>query len=433
MEISFYLKRPQAKEPTSIFARISYFGLQLKYYPSEKITPKYWNKTEQKARQTFEGYSNFNKRLSDIKSCMEDVLRAYQNSNNNAIPTPEELKGLLDAKLKNIQSKAGKHTFFTFFKEIIDSSKNGTRLHHKTGKPISPNTIKTYVTTFTHISNFQMKLKKKIDFNSIDLDFYHDYIKYLTMDLILASNTIGKHVQVIKLIMNEATERGLNTNLAHKSKRFITVREDVDSIYLNEKELNGFENIDLSKEPRLEKVRDLFLIGCYTGLRFSDFSILKPEDIVDGYIDISQTKTSGGVVIPLHEKVKKILEKYNGKLPRALTNQRMNDYLKEIAKRMDELHKKVTIKYTKGGQPIIENIEKYKLVTTHTARRSFATNEYKAKTPVITIMAITGHKTETAFMRYIKVTPNEHAQILILAWKKRWKTKGKTKVIPLTA
>jgi integrase len=203
--------------------------------------------------------------------------------------------------------------------------------------------------------------------------------------------------------MNDATERGLNINHSFKSKRFVTVREKTDNIYLTTNEIKEIEGLDLTNNPRLEKVRDLFLIGCHTGLRYSDYSILKPENIIDGFIETTQIKTGEPVVIPIHNTVYKIIEKYNGILPTSISNQKTNDYLKELGKMLPALHKNFTQTFTKGGLTVIQNKCKWQLLTTHSGRRSFCTNEYLAGMPALTIMAISGHKTEKAFLRYIKL------------------------------
>ena len=130
-------------------------------------------------------------------------------------------------------------------------------------------------------------------------------------------------------------------------------------------------------------------------------------------------QTGDGVVIPVHPAVNKIISKYNGELPRSISNQKTNQFLKEMAKKVEVLKTPVSISFTKGGLKLSETFEKWELITSHTARRSFATNEYLAGTPSLTIMAITGHKTEKAFLRYIKLTPNEHAKLLKQHWDKR--------------
>jgi site-specific recombinase XerD len=282
----------------------------------------------------------------------------------------------------------------------------------RTGKPISRSTAKVYTTSYKHLISFQKVNKKKIDFDTIDVAFYSDYIDYLIHTLKLATNTIGKHIQIIKLIMNEATERGLNTNLSYKSKRFLTTREKADSIYLSAEEIQELEALDLSGNERLDRVRDLFLIGCHTGLRFSDYSILKPEQVRDGFIETKQVKTGDSVVIPIHTTVEKILKKYSGKLPPSLSNQKTNEYLKEIGKLLPSLQKTTSKIFTKGGVKVTKTYQKWELVSSHIARRSFATNEYLAGMRTLTIMAITGHRSEKSFLRYIKLTPNEHAKLL---------------------
>lgn len=424
MEVSFYLKRPDAQNETSIFARICYEGIKTKYYISEKINPSFWNKETQRAKQTnkFREYPEFNERLNNISSDIRTIYRKYLNDNSGAIPNPDKLRQLLDQEIKKKEPETERvKTFFGFFEDLITQTKSGGRVQPNTGKPYSASTIQVYNNTLNRVKAFAEKYRRKIDFKSIDIDFYTDFTEYLSKRLKLASNTIGKDIKTIKVVMNEATERGINTNLQYKSRKFSTTSEKTESIYLSDKELKELEKLDLSENKRLESVRDLFLIGCYTGLRFSDSSKLKPENIKDGFIEITQTKTGEPVVIPVHPTVKQILKKYKGELPRSITNQKTNLYLKEIGKneKLKSLKIDFTRTITKGGMKVSKKFEKWELLTTHTARRSFATNEYLNGIPTVTIMAITGHKTEKAFLRYIKLTPNEHAKLLKSHWDKR--------------
>ena len=137
MEVSFYLKRADATEPTAIFARISYMGMQLKYYPTIKINPKHWNKEKQQARHGLHGYASFNERLKEIRNDATNLLREYQNSNEGKPPTPEQLKTMLDGIYKPTTEKTIQHTLLTYIEEIIKNSKSGIRLNPKTGKPIT--------------------------------------------------------------------------------------------------------------------------------------------------------------------------------------------------------------------------------------------------------------------------------------------------------
>ncbi len=165
-------------------------------------------------------------------------------------------------------------------------------------------------------------------------------------------------------------------------------------------------------------VRDLFLIGCYTGLRFSDFSKLVQKNIADGYITIQQTKTGENVIITVHNVVRQIIKKHNG-IPPIVSNQKFNVYLKEICKTVPAFLEVVPKVITKAGKKVTLTLRKWEMISSHTARRSFATNEYLNGTPSITIMAVTGHKTEKAFLKYIKVTSKEHAEKMKFLWEKR--------------
>ena len=228
-------------------------------------------------------------------------------------------------------------------------------------------------------------------------------------------NTVGKKIQTLKIFLNEATARGINTNLKYQSTRFIAVTEESDNIYLTVEEIEKIYSLDLSDKPKLEKVRDLFVIGCWTGLRYSDWNKVRPENIQEGFVSLKQQKTGQPVVIPLHPTVQAILDKYDGDLPRPITNQKFNEYLKLVAKLAD-FKEAITKQITRGGKTETIIRHKWEMVTTHTARRSFATNMYKMGVPSITIMAITGHRTETAFLKYIKVTPQEQAKLMREIW-----------------
>jgi integrase len=161
------------------------------------------------------------------------------------------------------------------------------------------------------------------------------------------------------------------------------------------------------------------MIGCYTGLRFSDIVNIRPEHINEGMIEITQVKTKERVTIPITNKVAIILSKYDNTLHK-ISNQKFNDYLYEVVKLCEGLKVEVTKKTIQGGRQIVIKKPKYHFVTSHTARRSFATNEYMNKgLSVRDIMAITGHKTEKSFYKYIRQTPKENAERIKIIWKER--------------
>lgn len=129
-------------------------------------------------------------------------------------------------------------------------------------------------------------------------------------------------------------------------------------------------------------------------------------------LKVKTEKTGEFVVIPLHRLVKEIVDKYDNQLPRVISNQKMNEYIKVVAK-LAQLDDRISVIITKGGTKQTEVLEKHKLVTVHTARRSFATNMYLMDIPPISIMKITGHRSERAFLLYIKISQEENATKLL--------------------
>jgi integrase len=307
-------------------------------------------------------------------------------------------------------------TLIEFIDTYITTAKN--RINTKTKKPISK----------IHLQNLrQLKVKllafskqvRKVDFNTIDLDFYDKFTAYLFKQG-YGINTVGKYIRQLKTILNDATDRGINTNYAYKSKKFVAANIPADTIYLNESELDELFYLDLSEDKKLERVRDLFLVGCYTGLRFSDFTNIKPENIRGDFFELTTQKTNTDVVVPIHPRLREIMARYEGKtinsLPPSISNQKMNEYLKEICAMVDILNDSINTKTNKGNFIVNTDSPKYMKVSTHTARRSFATNQYNKGIPASILMKITNHATESAFYRYIKVTPKENAQRLREVW-----------------
>lgn len=401
---NFKLKEPNSKKETLIYLNFYYNYKRFKYSTGEKIHPKFWNETAHRAKETkqFREYPEFNARLDKFENGIKTAFRKLLNDGiqpNNTI-----LKEALEGELSDNIYQGKKLTLLNFIENYIEESK----AHKKEG------TVKVYTTAYRYLKKYSSYLNKEIDFHSIDLEFYNQYISFLSLEHKLAANTVGKHIKTLKTFMNEATDRGYNTNLEFKKRKFKTVREESDSIYLTLEELEKFEKLDLSASPRLEKVRDLFLIGCYTGLRFSDFTQIKPENIITekSIIQVRTQKTGERVSIPLHKTVKKILAKYDNMLPKAYTNQVMNRYLKDVAS-LAGLKETVETTITRAGKVEKTPSKKFDLVSTHTARRSFATNLYLADVPSISIMKITGHRSERSFLQYIRVTQEQNADKLV--------------------
>lgn len=415
--VKFYLTRPKSDKPTAIFFLMNYGAytilpdgkkkyLPLKYYTNETILPDGWDAklgapiapTAKNRRMNAGEYKELKAALDNIEVTAKDVLRRLKN--DGIQPTNELLTKELDKIIKGykeVEPDKDIQDLLCFIKSFIE----------KTDK--KPNTVKCYKQTAREIEGYITLTGKRLRFENVNLDFYLSFVDYLTNKR-YSPNTIGARIKDLKMFMNEAYERNLHSNMDFKKKRFSKPKEETTAIYLNSDELEKIYACNLGNNPKLDKIRDLFLIGCCTGLRFSDLSLLSADNInsVDGTITVKTVKTGKTVIIPLHTVVREILEKYENELPKVPSNQKFNDYIKDVAK-IAEINEPIRLQKTKGSFNYMETEPKYNLVTSHTARRSFATNAYLAGLRPISIMKITGHKTESSFMKYIKVSDKENA------------------------
>lgn len=396
----FVLKEPNSKEPTLIFLMFRYDNITLKYSTGISLHKNYWNNTEQRVRETkkLKNSGQFNHTLDNLQNCVESEHRKFLN--DGIYPTPDKLKSKLDECLLK-KTKDSTVDFLLFINQLIKSS-------NKTA-----GTKRQYTTAYNNLTAFCSLNNRRMLFDDIDMNFYEEFIDYLTNTKKYSPNTIGTVIKNLKVFMNEAVERGLTKNYQFKSKKFKKPNEVSENIYLSIAEIKKIYEHDFSEDLKLDRVRDLFIIACYTGLRFSDLSQLTTDNInEDGtLIKIKTQKTGQLVIIPINEYIKNILKKYKGNLPPSISNEKMNLYIKDVVKEA-KIKDDVLISFTKAGVQQSKVYKKHELVTVHTARRSFATNAYLANVPTISIMKITGHKTEKVFMTYIKISQEDNANKL---------------------
>jgi integrase len=292
---------------------------------------------------------------------------------------------------------------------------------------VKKRTIQHYTTTLNKILAFENFTNKRMLLENITLDFHSDFITFLETQQKLNSNTIGGYVDDIKQFCGYADKKGYKLPNDYKLTEFYSPKNKTKDIYLKEAEINLVYNTSFEQDY-LNNAKDWFIIGLRTGFRISDFLKLTAENIDNGFIYKQTLKTDFPVIIPIHEQVKSILDKRNGNFPRAISDQKFNDYIKIICEKSGineivEGAKMTPIEISESGKKRIIHrktsgkFPKHELVSSHICRRSFASNLY-GKIETLTIMKITGHSTEKQFLDYIKITPKEYAEKLKAYWKK---------------
>ena len=411
--IKFLIRDTDSDSEQTIYVT-SRFGRneKLMYATPLKVEPIFWNEKEERVKNS--KYCTYRDEVNGALNTIEALIKSFiakAATSDNEIVSKDSLKNLLDVHFGKKKAKASDfHSFFEAFIEQCDSRLSPRR----GGQTIDYKTKREYARTYYYIQEYEKKRKIRLEFRNIDKMFFNDFVAFL-QELGLSTNTIWHKTVSIKAVMKAANEQELTDNTKYTS--FKNVSEESQAIALSEKELDLLAQFDFSNSPRLERTRDLFLIGCWTGLRFSDFTRIKQENIKDNMLTIQQQKTNEFVTIPLHPVFITIWNKYNGVLPANISNQKFNDNLKDVSQEAG-LKERVMKSITKGGKKQTTVYEKWQLVSSHTARRSFATNLYKSGFPSISIMQITGHKTESSFLKYIKVTREEHAKMLMMHWQK---------------
>lgn len=293
-------------------------------------------------------------------------------------------------------------------------------------KKVSKATICVYNCMKEQLLAYEIYRRKKITFESLDFEFYDGFVNFLTFEYVhkrrktvikgLKVNSIGKTIKQLRIFVRDRIKRKIITPI--DLSEFNIPEEEADAIYLTFEEIKKIYKTDLTDVKYLEEYRNYFVQACLTGLRFSDFSTLRLEDLHLDMLYKKQEKSDHWVVIPLREEAKKLfIEQFRKELPK-LTNPEFNRHIKTVGK-LAGLNQWITFSYKKGNKNIEVRKQKYEWITSHTARRSFCTNEFLAGIPVKLIMKISGHKNEKDFYKYIRVTPEEAAQKIKELWKER--------------
>lgn len=397
-DYKLYLKDKKADKETQVRLHIHYNNQIAKVYIGEKVHPNHWNSVNMRAKQTkkFPENPEFNERLEDAVLSAKRALSALRKEMDGLYPDPRILRKRVRIEIGLERDKADLNLFQYFDKRVREEESRlktvGKRIHSGS----FPRGIKR---TKELLQEYETAKGRHITFDTIDLEFYHNFCDYMRDDKGYKVNTMGKHIKLLKHVMKTAYAEGMHSNTAYTHPKFKILEEAGDAVYLDEEDLDLMESLDLTSFPGLNRVRDLFLVGSWSGARYGDWSKVNYKNAVDGDIIYKAEKGGREVQVPILDPLRRVLDKYpDSDLP-SLTNQPINRTLKELGKKMQENSKLKNLN---------EEGSKYTRLTTHTARRSYATNLYRRGVPIESIMHATGHTTQQEFYKYIRMTPGEH-------------------------
>lgn len=406
------------RQVSSIALQISMRGTIYRCPTGESCPVKLWDKKKNRVKITTDTlkYSITNDVLDLIEAAALKTIshfKTYQHA-----PSREEFfKTYSDFFHVKNDKQNSSIKFIEYFRIYIDRYTSVR----------SPSTIKKYNTVLNKMISYEKQIGVTLKFADINIIFYNNFRTWV-YNQGYADNYFGTMIKIIKQLYREArlVDKLHNlTDIEHRS--FISTNASTDNVYLTEAELLRIHNLVITptlvldhyadldeyrihqKIHSLNFIRDLFIIGAYTGLRVSDFTRITRENIRD-HLYIKSRKTGYDTIIPIHPIIQSIIS--NGfNFSRKISEQKINKHIKEVAM-FAGITEKVLINKRISGNITKVYTEKYNLISSHTARRSFATNAYKAGVPSIAIMKITGHTKESTFLKYIKVSTKENADIL---------------------
>lgn len=390
MPLKYYLdtKKIRSKE-RAIFGYYHSKDRQFAISTGKKIEPKYWNKKEKRPIANGKGkYIGAPELITYLNNLSERVDRyILEIENRDPEASFEKKKKYV---LQRINKKDG--NFFDVFESYLNVKEN----------EVSKSTIRKYKVIKNHLLSFQTRQKHNLSFEGMNNEFRDDFFSYLLNDKKMLDSTSYKVIKFVKGFLSWAADRKYHSNFdfrTWKGKDFIN-----EIITLTQEELDKIRNLEI-EDKKLDRVRDLFLFQCNTGVRFSDLKKIKREDIkIDGW-HVRTEKTNDPLVIPLSPDALEILDK-NKNYPKTLpviSNQKCNDYLKDLC-RLAEVNEPTTISRSRKNKKEERTVEKWKLIGSHTARRTFITLSLERGMRPEVLMKITGHKSYRTMQKYVNIT-----------------------------
>lgn len=400
-------------ENVPIRMRVVYNGQRVEFTTGHRIDVAKWDSDKQKVKngcsnKLKQSASEINTDLLKYHTDIQNIFKEFEVANQ--IPTTAELKELFNSRQKvddkNEISEIPEIGFFDYFDEFVkECGKQNTW---------TESTYEKFAAVKNHLKGFNTL----VDYTAFSEIGLNDYVSYLRDKKEMRNSTIGKQLGFLKWFLRWSLKKGYNNNNAFETFKPKLKNTPKKVIFLTWDELNQLRDFNIPESKQyLERVRDVFLFTCFTGLRYSDVANLRKMDIKADHIEITTIKTADSLIIDLNKHSKAILEKYkdvafeNYKALPVISNQRMNDYLKELAE-LAGIDEPIRETYYKGNERIDIVTPKYALLGTHAGRRTFICNALSLGIPANVVMKWTGHSDYKAMKPYIDVADDIKANAM---------------------
>ena len=402
-------------ENVPIRMRVNFASKRIEFTTGYRIDSAKWDADKQRVKngcsnKLKQSASEINASLLEYYTEIQSIFKRFEVE--DVMPTPKQIKEAFNALHKPVseEPKPKKEALpCDFFQVFDDFVEDCGRQNNWTDS-----TFEKFAAVKNHLTNFRGGLT----FEFFDERGLNDYVGYLRDVKEMRNTTIGKQLSFLKWFLRWAFKKGVHQNNAYDSYKPKLKSTQKKIIFLTWDELNRLREFKIPfNKQALERVRDVFLFQCFTGLRYSDVFNLRRSDIKGDHIEVTTVKTSDSLIIELNNHSKAILDKYkdvafeDDKVLPVITNQKMNDYLKELAE-LAGIDEPVRQTYYRGNERIDEVTPKYALLGTHAGRRTFICNALALGIPPQVVMKWTGHSDYKAMKPYIDIADDIKANAM---------------------
>ena len=402
-------------ENVPIRMRVNFASKRIEFTTGYRIDATKWDADKQRVKngcsnKLKQSASEINASLLEYYTEIQSIFKRFEVE--DVMPTPEQIKEAFNALHKPVseEPKPKKEALpCDFFQVFDDFVEDCGRQNNWTDS-----TFEKFAAVKNHLTNF----REGLTFEFFDERGLNDYVGYLRDVKEMRNTTIGKQLSFLKWFLRWAFKKGVHQNNAYDSYKPKLKSTQKKIIFLTWDELNRLREFKIPfNKQALDRVRDVFLFQCFTGLRYSDVFNLRRSDIKGDHIEVTTVKTSDSLIIELNKHSKEIIDKYkdvafeDDKVLPVITNQKMNDYLKELAE-LAGIDEPVRQTYYRGNERIDEVTPKYALLGTHAGRRTFICNALALGIPPQVVMKWTGHSDYKAMKPYIDIADDIKANTM---------------------
>ena len=414
LHLHFNLKQMKNKDKlTQIMLVVTVNKQRIRVYTKLRVEPKYWDKESYRCIGNYPISMRDKKRLAYTNKMLSDIETSIYLADEKLSEVGKYLSSRTVRQII-VERQIAKDTDFlpiTYMFQQVDEYLKGLNRRGKIG---IASTQRTYITGLKRLERFCKLHNYPIrTFEDFDNKFFISFSNYLysctyqkgTNKKQYTQNTVINTLKVIKNLLHRAYDNE-KTNNNYFTKVQTVLSSDVsEQVYLDEKEIQRLSKMKLTL-PYEQKIRDMFIIACWTALRISDIQKLNNAEIHKDIIALYQTKTKERVEIPILKEIAPLITHYQQTGFPIIHTCKANDTIKDLARRCG-INESVSKKEHRGGTTQIQTYPKWRLISFHTARRSCITNLYKRGYPVNYIMTLSGHRSVQAFQRYMRASNKE--------------------------